>query len=136
MVKTPPSNAGGEGSIPGWGAKIPHASQPKNQNRKQRQYCNKFKFNKDFKNGLHFLKILKKNKIKFQILKTYGFSHFFLLISLASWLVILLNFSKQTFNFSYFLHCVSVFCSLISAPVFIVSFLLFFLRFNFLSFYS
>ena len=24
-----PSNAGGEGSIPGQGAKIPHASQPK-----------------------------------------------------------------------------------------------------------
>ena len=30
VVKTLPSNAGGEGSIPGWGAKIPHASQPKN----------------------------------------------------------------------------------------------------------
>ena len=46
-VKTSPSNAGGVGSIPGWGAKIPHASWPKNQNIKQKQYCNKF--NKDLK---------------------------------------------------------------------------------------
>ena len=52
MVKTLPSNAGGVGSIPGRGAKIPYASQPKNQNIKQKQYCNKF--NKDFiKNGPH-----------------------------------------------------------------------------------
>ena len=46
VVKTLPSNAGGEDSIPGQGAKTPHASQPKNQNIKQKQYCNKF--NKDF----------------------------------------------------------------------------------------
>ena len=46
VVKT---NSRGAGSIPGWGAKIPHASWPKNQNIKQKQYCNKF--NKDFKNG-------------------------------------------------------------------------------------
>ena len=46
-VQTSPSNAGGVGSIPGWGAKIPHASGPKNQNTKQKQYCNKF--NKDLK---------------------------------------------------------------------------------------
>ena len=45
MVKTLPSNAGGAGLIPGWGAKIPNASQPKNI--KQKQYCNKF--SKDFK---------------------------------------------------------------------------------------
>ena len=51
MVKTSPSNAGGVGSIPGWGAKIPHASRPKNQNIKQKQYCSKF--NKYFKNGPH-----------------------------------------------------------------------------------
>ena len=31
MVKTSPSNAGGAGSIPGQGAKIPHASGPENQ---------------------------------------------------------------------------------------------------------
>ena len=29
VVKTLPSNVGGSGSIPGWGAKIPHASRPK-----------------------------------------------------------------------------------------------------------
>ena len=32
MVKTLRSSAGGVGSIPGRGAKIPHASWPKNQN--------------------------------------------------------------------------------------------------------
>ena len=31
---------GGAGSIPGRGAKIPHAVWTKNQNRKQKQYCN------------------------------------------------------------------------------------------------
>ena len=51
VVKTSPSNAGGAGSIPGQGTKIPHASWLKNQNIKQKQYCNKF--NKDFKNGPH-----------------------------------------------------------------------------------
>ena len=51
VVKTLSSNAGGAGSNPGRGAKIPHASGPKNQNIKQKQYCNKF--NKDFKNGPH-----------------------------------------------------------------------------------
>ena len=45
MVETPPSNAGGAGSVPGLGAKILHASPPENQNIKQKQYCNKF--NKD-----------------------------------------------------------------------------------------
>ena len=48
---------GGAGSILGWGAKIPHASGPKNQNIKQKQYCNIF--SEDFKNGPH-QKILKK----------------------------------------------------------------------------
>ena len=51
VVKTSPSNAGGVGSIPGRGAKFPHASQPKKRIIKQKQYCNKF--NKDFKNGPH-----------------------------------------------------------------------------------
>ena len=60
MVKTSPCNAGGVVSIPGRGAKIPHALQPKNQNMKQKQYCNTF--NKDFKNGPHQKKSL--NKIK------------------------------------------------------------------------
>ena len=49
VVKTLPSNAGGAGLIPSWGAEIPHDSRPKNQNIKQEQYCNKF--NKDFKIG-------------------------------------------------------------------------------------
>ena len=43
-----------QGSIPGRGTKIPHASWPKNQNIKQKQCCNKV--NKDFKNGPHFKK--------------------------------------------------------------------------------
>ena len=34
------------GSIPGQGIKIPHASWPKNQNIKEKQYCNEF--NRDF----------------------------------------------------------------------------------------
>ena len=45
VVKTSPSKAGGVGLIPGWGAKTSHASWPKNQNIKQKQYFNKF--NKD-----------------------------------------------------------------------------------------
>ena len=49
VVKTLPSNTGGASSIPGGGAKMPHVSQPINQNVKEKQYCNKF--NKDFKNG-------------------------------------------------------------------------------------
>ena len=61
MVKTLPSNAGGAGSIPGQGAKIPHASWPKNQNiKKKKQYCNKS--NKDFKNGPHQKKKILKVK--------------------------------------------------------------------------
>ena len=60
VVKTSPSNAGGAGSIPGWGAEIAHASWPKNQSIKQEQYCNKF--NKDFKKMVHVKKIFKKKK--------------------------------------------------------------------------
>ena len=51
MVKASPSNARGLSLIPGRGAKIPYALRPKNQNIKQKQYCNKF--NKDFKSGPH-----------------------------------------------------------------------------------
>ena len=40
VVKTSPSNAGGAGSIPGQRAKIPHASQPKNQNIKKKTRSN------------------------------------------------------------------------------------------------
>ena len=45
----------------GWGAKIPHASWPKNHNMKQKQYCNKF--NKDFRNGPHQKTIKNKKEI-------------------------------------------------------------------------
>ena len=54
MIKTSPSNAGGVGLIPGQGTKTPRASQPKNQERKQKQYCTKF--NKDFKKMVHIKK--------------------------------------------------------------------------------
>ena len=62
VVKTLPSDAGGAGSIPGRGAKIPHASRPEKtkQNIKQKQYCNKI--NKDFKNGPHQKNLKKKKK--------------------------------------------------------------------------
>ena len=60
MVRTPPSNAGALGSIPGQGAKIPNASWPINQNIKQpKQYCNKLM--KTFKNGPHQKKKKKNN---------------------------------------------------------------------------
>ena len=36
VVKTLPSNAGGAGSIPGWGANIPHASPPKKNKTKHK----------------------------------------------------------------------------------------------------
>ena len=61
VLKTLPSNAGVVGSIPGWGAKIPHASQPKNQNIKQKKPCCN-KFSKDLK-VIHIKKILKKKKV-------------------------------------------------------------------------
>ena len=62
VVRTSPSSVCGDADLtPGWGARIPHASEPKKQNIKQKQYCNKF--NKDFKNGLHQRKNLK-NKTK------------------------------------------------------------------------
>ena len=51
VVKAFPSNAEGAGSIPGQGSRIPHASGPKGQNMRQKQYYNKF--NKDCKNGPH-----------------------------------------------------------------------------------
>ena len=59
VVKTLPSNTGGVGSIPGWGAKITHALGPKTQNMKQKQYCNKF--NRHKKKIVH---IKKKKKPK------------------------------------------------------------------------
>ena len=58
MVKISPSNAGGVSLVPCWTTKIPHGLWPKNQNIKQKQYCNKF--SKDFKNGPHQKRNLKK----------------------------------------------------------------------------
>ena len=49
VVKTSSSNSGHEGLIPGREARILPVLQAKNQNIKQKQYCNRF--NKDFKNG-------------------------------------------------------------------------------------
>ena len=63
VVETSPSNAGGAGSTPSWGAKTPHASWPKNQNIKQKQYCNKF--NKDFIIGPRQKQKTLKNKKEF-----------------------------------------------------------------------
>ena len=60
VAKTWPSSAGGAGLIPGWGAKRLHASQPTNQNIKQKQYCNKF--NKDFAEFFHQKNLKKKRK--------------------------------------------------------------------------
>ena len=62
MVGTSPSNAGDVGSIPGQRTEIPHASWPKKQNIKLKQYCNKF--NKNIKNWSTFLKqtFLKREK--------------------------------------------------------------------------
>ena len=51
VVKTSLSNAGGAGSVPGGGTRVPHASWAKKRNIKQKQYCNKF--NKDFTRGPH-----------------------------------------------------------------------------------
>ena len=59
-----PSNAGVVGSIPGWGARIPHACRPRNKNifkwkqlktkQNWKQRCNKS--NKDFKKkGTHII---------------------------------------------------------------------------------
>lgn len=49
MLRTWPSSAKGAGSIPG--AKISHASRPKKENIKQKQYCHKL--SRDFRNGPH-----------------------------------------------------------------------------------
>ena len=58
MVKTLCFQCRGTGSNPGQEAKIPHAPKPKNQNRNQKQHCDKS--NKDFENGPN-KKFLKKN---------------------------------------------------------------------------
>jgi len=57
VIKTLPSCEKGTGSIPGWGAKISHASWPKTQNMKQTKSEN------TLKNGPH-KNTLKKKKEK------------------------------------------------------------------------
>ena len=59
VVRTSRSNEKGGDSNPGHRAKIPHASWPKSQNIKQKQYSNKF--NKDFIDGPHPKSLKKKN---------------------------------------------------------------------------
>ena len=66
MVETSPFRAGVAGSIPGWGAKIPHALWTKKQNIEQKQYCNKFNTLK----MVHIKKSLKKN-VEVTLLFTY-----------------------------------------------------------------
>ena len=63
VVKTLPSNAEGESSIPGSEAKMPHAygQNKTKQNPKQKQCCKKV--NKDFKNGPHLFKNLFKKRM-------------------------------------------------------------------------
>ena len=61
MVKTLPSRAGGAGSIPGRGTKMPHASQPKNQNLKNRSNI--------VTNSIKTLKMVHIKKIKIKEIK-------------------------------------------------------------------
>ena len=66
VVKTSPSSAESQGSIPGHATKIPHASRPKTKT-KQKQHSNKF--NKNFQNGPQQKKSLKLTHIKKNLLK-------------------------------------------------------------------
>ena len=54
---------GGGGSTPGQATKIPHASWPKKQNMKQKQYSSKFK--KDLKNRSTSKNLKKNSNINF-----------------------------------------------------------------------
>ena len=62
VVKTWPSNAEGVCSLPGWGAKTPHASKPKKPRVKTKAIVVTNLI--DFRNGPHKKKILKKTHIK------------------------------------------------------------------------
>ena len=59
VLKTSPFNAGSmlQSLVGELRSHRPHASWPKKKKKRKKQYCNKF--NKDFKNGLHFKKSLK-----------------------------------------------------------------------------
>ena len=67
VVKALLSNGRCMGLIPGGGARIPHTSQPNNQNTKQKQYCTKFnRLKTKKKSGPCFKKKLNKNEEKLQ----------------------------------------------------------------------
>ena len=68
MVETSPPSVGVAGPIPGRGAGIPLASQPRDQGMKQKQCCGEF--NKDFKSGPHQTKEKKNLKKKKKELST------------------------------------------------------------------
>ena len=79
VVKTSPSSAGGACSIPGGGAKIPHASQSSNQSIKQKPYCDRF--NKAFKSGPYPKKLFfdnnndKRNTYKIELKQKLTHTH-------------------------------------------------------------
>ena len=60
MVKTSPSNAGGAGSIPDQGAKIPHALWPENQNIKVKRKTQKQCYNEDFLKNKNKAEVMRK----------------------------------------------------------------------------
>ena len=64
-----PSNARDVGLIPGRGDEILHASPPKHQKIKQKQYCDEF--SKVFKNGPHQKKSLEFSKEDIQIANSH-----------------------------------------------------------------
>ena len=69
LLKAPPSTAGDTGSIPGQGGKILHASGPKNEQVKQKQYCNRFSKDLKRKPPCQHLSTLKKKESMRQSLR-------------------------------------------------------------------
>ena len=61
VVKTSPSNAGGEGSVPGQGTKIPHTLQPKNPKQETEAILSQIQL-KTFLNGLYKKESLRKKR--------------------------------------------------------------------------
>lgn len=81
VVTSSPSNTGSEILVPHQGPKIPHASGPKNQNRKQKQYCTKFNEDLNLKKKRHdlfpnvFLLYFPHIQAMVKILHTYTHTH-------------------------------------------------------------
>lgn len=68
VVKTSPSKAGGVGSTPGRGPKVPHTRTARTTpNTKQKECCNRF--NKDFQSSVH----IKKKKYRKRCWRWTGF---------------------------------------------------------------